>query len=158
MLAMHRHPVAVEQTPDGDEHLFQRCDRGRGLGAHLLHPGLHPVSDAWQHPTRSEPAQRRDLHRRDRRVAGDRGQNSDAHPQPVGHGQRRRRQTHAGGVEAVLDDPELIRSAVLEAPSELGHQRRREGSVEADSDLGATRSHRRNLSSAADNAAGRVMA
>jgi hypothetical protein len=45
-------------------------------------------------------SRRRDLHRRDRGVAGHCGQDSEADPQPVGDRQRRGGQTHAGREEA----------------------------------------------------------
>ena len=97
--------------------------------------GLLPVM-AISTPWVVRLSRRRDLHRRDRGVAGHCGQDSEADPQPVGDRQRRGGQTHAGREEVVLDNPQLVGAAVLEPSGEIGDQRRREGAVKAHPDLG----------------------
>ena len=99
-----------------------------------------------------EPAQRRDLHRGDRRVAGHGRQDAEADLQPLGHRQRRGRQRRGGRVEAVLDDPELVGAALVQLAGDLEDERRREGAVEAHPD-GSACGHARTLSAGADRAA-----
>ena len=148
--AVHRHLFARQQAAHRDERLFERRQRRRGSSAHLLHPALHAVADAREEPARGQRGQRGDLHRGDRRVAGDGGQDADTHAEPFGRRQRRGGQAHAGRVEAVLDDPQLIGAAIFELPGDVGDEARRERAVEAHADRGTNgrRAHQLTVSSA----------
>src|SRR5690606_30426049 len=102
-----------------------------------------PWADGRQDPTGAEAVERGDLHGRDRRVAGDGGEDAEPHPQPLGHRQGRRGQADAGGEEAVLDDPQLVGAAAVEAAGDVEDEGGRERAVEAHPDLGAGDVHPR---------------
>jgi SAM-dependent methyltransferase len=134
-----RHPFPGQEAFDGDDHLFERRDRRGRPRPHLPHPRLHTVADAREDTPRRQPAQCRDLHRRDRRVSGHRREDPDAHLEPFGDGERRCPQRDSRGVEAVLDHPQLVGAAVVETTRHLRHEPGGEGPIEAHPDR---RSHR----------------
>ncbi len=92
----------------------------------------------WPMPPTTRPgreaSQRRQLHRRRRGVARGCRQDADADGQALGVGEGGRRQRDAGGVEAVLDDPQLVGAAGLEAFGELDDNRRFELTRKADAE------------------------
>ena len=74
-------------------------------------------------------------------VAGDGREDADADGEALGAGQRGRRQADAGGVEAVLDHPQLVDTAGIEPLGERGDQAGRELTREAHADAHGACSH-----------------
>lgn len=120
-----------QQPSDGDDDLLQRCQRRARQHAHLSHPFLHTVTDAGQQPAGGEPAQGGDLHGGDGRVASHGREDAQPHLEPFGDGEGSAGQADSGGVEAVLDEPDLVGATLVETAGHLGHESRRECSIEA---------------------------
>ena len=80
------------------------------------------MADPADHPSRCETGEGRQLHRQDRRVAADGRQDPEADVQTLGDGERRRRQRDPGGVEAVLDHPQLIDATGIGPRRDLADQ------------------------------------
>jgi hypothetical protein len=144
------HRVAAQQRAHGLEDLLQGGQRRGRPHAHLGHPCLDAVPDAGQQPAGTEGVEGGEFHGRHRRRARDRRQDAHTDGEPLGSGDRRRGQAHPGRVEAVLDDPELIGAAGVEAAGEVGDERGRKGAIEAHSDLGARLMHDQTVASGSD--------
>lgn len=91
------------------------------------------MSDACVEATWRELGKCCDLHRRDGRVTGDGRHDADADPDRFGGCEGRRSQAYTGGVEAVLDNPELVVASLLGRPGLLDYLSRVVFAVEAGS-------------------------
>ena len=108
------------------------------------------MADTWQEAPRRQGAERGDLHRCDRGSACHRGHDAESDGEPLRHTQRGGRQRRTGGVEAVLDHPESVRAAILEASGYVGHQGSGVGPWEAHPETGTSQCHIETVNVCAD--------
>lgn len=80
------------------------------------------MPNARQESSWRKRTQRGELHRRNRGGSRHSGHDAEADREPLGDGERRGGQGRAGGVEAVFDHPEFVRTACLEAARDVRHQ------------------------------------
>ena len=97
----------MQQVAHRGRVLAQQPHRRRDARADLGHPVQHPVPEAGQQPAGEQPGHGGDLHRGQRRVAQRHRQQPDAHPQPLGPGQRGGGRGQPALQEAVLPQPQL---------------------------------------------------
>ena len=103
-----RDGLAAQQGLEGDDLVAEEAQRTVRPDAECAHPARHPVSDAEVDPTGEELRERRGLHRRVGDIADGGGQDADAHPDPLGDGERGRGLGDAAAEPEVFDDPELV--------------------------------------------------
>jgi hypothetical protein len=125
MRATHVERVAVQQRAHRGDRLLQQPEAVWRASADLAHPGVHAVAERSREPAGMHPREPGELHRDDRRIADRGGQEPHADAEPLGHGERRRRQREPAGEEAVLGEPQLVEPMALGRAREGGQPLRR---------------------------------
>ena len=102
--------------------------------ADLRHPALHPVADAADDAPRKQPREGSELHGGQRDVAKRHGQHTDRDGQLGRGGQSRGSLGDTRLAKAVLPQPQLGYSGVLDRESHLPETFGREGGFEHDTE------------------------